>query len=207
MASGGTATLSHAPFSGLTACTIVVYFYATTDNGGYGRLIGTANSECDLYLTGNYLQWQLDTAGGQSLPTLNLGASAETNWHFVVARYDGATAGVYASGYTEAVNTDGSGAIKATGTTYFGDRSGGTSLFDGDIAYVYIYNRALSDAEISSLERSPFQMFEQAPIWTYYTAPAAGGGGQVISIIMSSTAPLTILLLTGLFCTLRRQHG
>ena len=56
-----------------------------------------------------------------------------------------------------------------------------TYAFEGDIEFVYIFNRALSPTEIQSLYINPYQMFRRKPIelWTA-ASPAAAPGGVVI---------------------------
>ena len=76
--------------------------------------------------------------------------SANT-WYHVVGTYDGATARIYVNG-----TLDGSNDFVSTGTgntdpLMIGGRDNNTDMFDGAIDDVRLYDRALSDSEISAM--------------------------------------------------------
>ena len=73
---------------------------------------------------------------------------ADNNWHYVVGTWDGTTGKVYVDGYLE-----NSGSLTASAYTYsstnIGRNISGAYNFNGNIAQVSIYNRALTAAEVS----------------------------------------------------------
>ena len=72
---------------------------------------------------------------------------ADNNWHYVVGTWDGTTGKVYVDGYLE-----NSGSLTTSAYTYsstnIGRNISGNYLWNGNIAQVSIYNRALTAQEI-----------------------------------------------------------
>jgi hypothetical protein len=79
-------------------------------------------------------------------------------WYHVAATWDGATARVYVNGVLDMTPVARAGTIAADARALFiGGRTGATDFFDGMIQQVYLYNRALSQAEIAKLAGLPGQ--------------------------------------------------
>lgn len=73
----------------------------------------------------------------------------DTNWHHILMQYDGATSEIYYDGQfviseAKAINT-------RNNHLYIGAREDGTYTFDGYLAGIRIYNRAMTSTEIAYL--------------------------------------------------------
>lgn len=73
----------------------------------------------------------------------------DTNWHHILMQYDGATSEIYYDGQfviseAKAINT-------RNNHLYIGAREDGTYTFDGYLAGIRIYNRAMTSIEIAYL--------------------------------------------------------
>jgi hypothetical protein len=89
-----------------------------------------------------------DDQGVRSTTTLNTG-----QWYHVAATWDGSQVKIYVNGTPETTQARTGTIGTDTRTVYLGGRSG-ADLFDGKIDDVRIYNRALSDAEITAMQLS-----------------------------------------------------
>ena len=73
----------------------------------------------------------------------------DTNWHHVLLQYDGSTSEIYYDGQLAASEA------KTLGTKnnylYVGARENGAYAFDGYLAGIRIYNRAMTGTEIAYL--------------------------------------------------------
>lgn len=122
-----------------------------------------------------------DTSGGDKYCSPD-DFLTDTDWHQWVARWDGAEMSVWKDAVKASETTAFSGTL-SVGTANLEFSGNGTNdSWDGQIEYVYIYNRALSTSEIQKLYENPFQMFEPVfPVWWYggIGAPPAGGGQYI----------------------------
>jgi hypothetical protein len=141
-----------------TDFTVCVWF---KDNGSpqYGRLIDKD------YVNGFHLQRNNTTAnswgGGIKEAGIPYGiylTLTDGQWHFLTSIRSGTTHTLYGDGITNKVsNTVSAAALSATNIA-IGSWSGGygsapwnNQVFKGNVSQVLIYNRALSEAEISSI--------------------------------------------------------
>lgn len=75
----------------------------------------------------------------------------DTNWHHYVCTRSGATATIYVDAVNQTLSaTVGSGTVDVTTPFYIGSNGSGEA-FDGTIDEVYLWNRALSSAEVAEL--------------------------------------------------------
>jgi len=103
------------------------------------------------------------------------------DWWDVVAVTDGVTSAVYVSGLQETstttgvVDNDGAAWCLAGRATY-SDFTGLVEVLQGDIEYLYVWDRALNGAEVKDVCLTPYAMFEQtfSPAW-FYVAPTLTG--------------------------------
>jgi hypothetical protein len=77
------------------------------------------------------------------------GPITTTNWYHVVGTYDGSNARIYVDGELE--NTQPATIVINNVDLYIGSTAGGQRFFNGLIDEVAIYNRTLTDAEISAI--------------------------------------------------------
>jgi hypothetical protein len=122
-----------------------------------------------------------DNAGIRGNTVLSTG-----KWYHVAATWDGATAKIYVNGvldntpasYTSYLGQD-------TRPVYIGGRSGATDMFNGMIQEVYLYGRALSQAEIARLAGLPGQWrFSEG---TGVTAADTSGGGNNATLVAGAS--------------------
>ena len=57
-----------------------------------------------------------------------------------------------------------------------------STLFDGKIGYVYLYNRALSPSEIQSLYAEPYQFIKPQTAWQMWKAEVAGAVRRIFVV-------------------------
>jgi len=99
-------------------------------------------------------------------------------WVHVVATYkSGSAMRLYLNGVKQTdEDTGASGTIDDSAfPVIIGEHvaSANPVVWDGPISDVRLYNRTLSADEVMSLYREPYAMFEEVPIWMYYS-PAVG---------------------------------
>lgn len=114
-----------------------------------------------------------------------VGSCVSGTWYYLIGTYDGTTMKLYVNGVQDGSNSV-SGTIDSYATPlYFGrygNLTGNAYNGVGHLAFVRIYNRALSASEIALLYREPFCMV--GPSWNYmlYSAITVTPSGQVIFI-------------------------
>ena len=125
---------------------------ATTQNGFWFEK-GTVNSQYALFQEGAVIQWRMNLDGSfNNLSTTTATYMNISNWYQVVATYTSGSRKLYINGTL--VNSDaqtGTIATNANGMSIgaYGGYNGGKGYFyNGNIASVKIYNRALTAAEI-----------------------------------------------------------
>jgi hypothetical protein len=137
------------PINIANAITVAAWVYS--DNFVQNGSVVTknpVNTQWALFFESDgYLKWR----GGGTENDVKCGAPSNGNWHHIVAKQDGTTASLYVDGLLCA-----SGAVppigNAANSITIGRFDGGDPYyFTGRIDEVRIYNRALSDAEISQL--------------------------------------------------------
>jgi hypothetical protein len=95
--------------------------------------------------------WQFSYYDG-SLHTVESSVSTVVNtWVHVVGTYDGSTARLYINGVKETEAIWGVSIVGADRSVYLGNFENGGRLFDGQMSDVRVYNRALSQSEITQL--------------------------------------------------------
>ena len=96
-----------------------------------------------------------DTAAGCDATNEECARGATTlsanTWYHVVGTYDGATARIYVNGALDGSNDFVSTGTGNTDPLMIGGRDNNTDMFDGAIDDVRLYDRALSDSEVSAM--------------------------------------------------------
>lgn len=131
------------------AITVAAWVYSSNfKQNGFVVTKNPVNTQWALiFERDGYLKWR----GVGFEKSVNCAAPANNNWHHIVGKHDGTTGSIYVDGRLCA-----SGALpaigNAAGSVTIGGFAGGKEYyFNGRIDDVRIYNRALSDAEISQL--------------------------------------------------------
>jgi hypothetical protein len=89
-----------------------------------------------------------NAGGSRSTESVLNGVGNDNKWHHIIYSYDGSTTAfyfdaIYQNGYAK------SGALNGGSSANLTIGNGDASLFNGDIAVVRVYNRALTSTEIS----------------------------------------------------------
>ena len=115
----------------------------------YGRILDFGDTTISL---GTALSYQLrmwtNAGGSRSAESTLNGVGQDNTWHHIIYSYDGSTTAfyfdsVYQNGYAK------SGALNGGSSADLTIGNGDALLFNGDIAVVRVYNRALTASEIS----------------------------------------------------------
>lgn len=130
----------------------------------------------------------------------NLGFS-DSNWHLYTVVYDGTSATLFVDATATAALTVGTAAEETTENFTIGGRTASSpgSLFSGNVAFVRIWSRALSQNEHRSLWGNPWQIFvpQRGIVFSF----PSGGGAYTITADAGSYA------LTGQAATLLRSYA
>lgn len=142
-------------FAGKTQQTITAWFKRGAITDLNGRIITTENLSYTLYIepAGAISFYGKNSAGTVAL-SMSGGASVVDEWVFVTVKVDGQNAYLYKNGAQIAVinDTNFDSFYNDTSQIHIGNYTSATPRhFNGIIDEVRIYNRALSDTEISSL--------------------------------------------------------
>jgi hypothetical protein len=131
--------------------TVGVWFYTTaTPNGNYKRLVDfDFRNGFWLGRNANTYTWGGGIKEG-SLPYGIYLPFTNGEWHYLVSIRSGSTHILYGDGITSTIsNTVTSGDLSSAGKILIASEyNDGTSFFNGNIAHVQIYNRALSAQEV-----------------------------------------------------------
>ena len=135
------------------------------DNKGGGLYIGSSYRGYQAFYIGT------GTSGGYSIDTRIRRKAvdsevfySDSQWHHVLFVYDGSYAHLYKDG-VEVYNQPFSAAVDFSGyRTLLGLHEGNNGYFHGSIDEVYIYDRALSEGEISRLYQVE-SVEEGRPVW------------------------------------------
>lgn len=120
-----------------------------------------------------YIDTVYSTSGSYVVPDITI-------WHNYVGTFDGTTIKIYVDGILRN-SADVPGIIDAdAGVLCIGRDDGLARYLNGLISDVAICNRALSVADIQSLYRDPFQMFEREPIELWSAANSGAPPGQTV---------------------------
>jgi prepilin-type N-terminal cleavage/methylation domain-containing protein len=129
-------------------------------NGNFGYAVG-------YYSVTNRIYWDMYSATARSYIHSNTVTITDTNWHFIVATWDGTTGTNGQKLYIDgALANQGTSAISAIGTPSYtfdiGRSSSGAAwtYFTGSIDDVRVYNGALTTAEIQRLYAEGAQRYQ-----------------------------------------------
>ena len=123
-------------------------------------------------------------------------------WHHMVGTMDGANIRLYVDGILRATTAWPGGVIETPSLA-----SLGLACSVEPIDLPMLWNRALSEAEISQLYREPFCMFQQdRPELYVAAAPPAGGEWVQVQIIAALPALLPLSMIFGLAWMMRKER-
>ena len=114
----------------------------------YGRILDFGDTTISLGTAVSYqLRMWTNAGGSRSAESALNGVGQDNTWHHIIYSYDGSTTAfyfdsVYQNGYAK------SGALNGGSSADLTIGNGDTNLFNGDIAIVRVYNRALTSSEI-----------------------------------------------------------
>jgi len=125
-------------------------FHLSLGPSGDGLLPGA-----DMYLNGKYVSTSGTYVDGKSYSDLVI---KDNEWHNLTATYDGSTMSLYKDGTLILVKTGLSGTVGSPAGTsnsklpvYLGAENGSSSFFNGSLSEVNIFDRALTNKEITDL--------------------------------------------------------
>ena len=162
--------------------TIGVMFKASSLDPDDGRLITkqTGVQEQDHYwmlsrYTNNALRFRLRTNGSVSKLVSDANLYSTNEWVLAVATYDGSQMRIYCNGQLVGSLAK-SGPIDTNSSihAFIGAGQDGSNLFttmDGQVAYAFVYERALSETEIKSIQTGGKSAFGTSSTSTDTTAP------------------------------------
>jgi hypothetical protein len=132
-------------------------------------------------------------------PTVSFGTVWNSVWHTLGFVVDHSANYLYA--YKDGIRVDSAqNTVTATtansGSYYVGNSYLYSTDFVGQVAWLFIYNRALSAAEIAQLYREPFCMFEPRVSPCLLSAPA----GQIVSLAGTCAAGTDVTALLKVIC-------
>lgn len=119
-------------------------------------------------------------------------------WHVFVGLRDGTSAKVFLDGKNETNSVLGAftSSPDTTGPTYISGVSGSSRAMTGGNALSFVWNRALSDAEVAEVSRNPWQLFAPERRVTYFF-PASGiptlSAATAVSIGSTTATPRVTL--------------
>jgi hypothetical protein len=128
-----------------------------TNQNGFFFEKGQVNTQYSLFQEGTLIQWRQNFSSGQGLTNLSTTTATyinTTNWYQIVGTFTSGTRILYINGVQ--VNSDNQSGTIATNTNgmsigvYGGFNGARDYYYNGSIAIVKIYNRALSATEILS---------------------------------------------------------
>ncbi len=174
----------------------VVIYARTISSAAAGTFIAKCGAGA-----GTTRQFQLyrDATAADQDPAITLRGSVNAlnwdwveAWHQYTVTWDGTTAKAYGDDSKEATLTVGAAAAESENIV-FAARTGGTGfLLNGQIAYVYLYNRTITKTESSELFYNPWQVFK-APTRRILASVASTGltGAASTQGNVASTAAIT----------------
>lgn len=171
-----------------------IFALASVDGGaGVRRNLFTNNGAVNKVLfgvgvigAGNVAEFQSSLVTVTGVTTV----AADKSWHSFAATVKSDSVGsatgpaemkLYLDGFLDAVTTSAPGAAGATTTDWQTQDAAGNRGWQGNIALIAVWTRALTALEITSLHFNPWQIF-QPPTWDrytqYYLTGAASAGVQ-----------------------------
>lgn len=149
-------------FTVATRFTAYVDYYPAFCGGGTGSYL-RVNSNWNM----GVIRFKTET-GFQLINTTPPTEGVAANWVF--ARNGSGVTSCYLDGVDDSTGNTQTGtfSIDKIGTSY------SIHYWDGDIEYLYVYNRTLTPSEIAWLHREPYAMFEQKLAPAMFYLPTAG---------------------------------
>ena len=116
---------------------------------------GTSIFQFDYDSQQNWLRFPIWT--GPTVPTTGGGSITGSVWQFVAATYDGSNVRIYIDGVLSGGPTaHAAGMVTGSVDLYIGETDTTPTFdWDGEMAYVHYYDRALSLVELQAIERCP----------------------------------------------------
>lgn len=129
---------------------VVVKPYASSQYGFWFEK-GAVNTQYSLFMEGSNIVWRTASApGGGSYDSMYFPSSLLTanQWHHVVGTYTPGTKRVYHNSYLKNDSSYSSALTTNQGNQFIGMYNSGGYPYNGEIAVVKVYNRALSAEEV-----------------------------------------------------------
>jgi hypothetical protein len=160
---------------GFSAMSVAAWVYLDPIAISQGHnIVGKSNVFSGGYRIGvdtmGKLNWLIGASGSETL-LVSINNLPTGQWVFVTGVYDGSNMNLYINDTLAAPAQAKSGTVQDSGTDlYFGtyENGVGTNLWKGDLDEVRIYNRALSDAEIT-------QLYNESPQPRFYLPLVTSG--------------------------------
>ena len=126
---------------------VIVKPYSTSQNGFWFEK-GTVNTQYSLFMEGSNIVWR--TAYGGTFDSLYFGSSnmAANAWNYVVGTYTAGDKKVYLNSTLMNSNSLNVTLNTNQGNQYIGSYNSNGYFYNGEIAIVKVYNRALTAAEV-----------------------------------------------------------
>jgi hypothetical protein len=142
--------------------TICVLMNRTTDDGARMRVLGFSDAYETQINAGDTYNNDLFQASGSN--TTSTGTNTVNEWVGFISTYDFVSndAKIYINGVEDGTSALADDDPGGPATLTLGNRTGSTAgdAFNGQFAYLFIYDRVLSAAEIQSLHHDPYQFLK-----------------------------------------------
>jgi parallel beta-helix repeat protein len=146
-----------------------ISLWAKTNYNIYPSVIFNTNcgNNLEISLEGTYSKFRI--SNGTNINIITGNSISMVGWHYYTITYNGTAMAVYLDG-TYQIKTDITNAYAISGPNYIGSGCGSSRFFNGSIDEVLIFNRSLSQSEISALYN--------ASVNQYYNNFTNLGGGN-----------------------------
>ena len=161
---------------GLTEMTVCAWVKADVADTGVMPIV----TECPSFFLGRHAGEQYRFGIYNAASDINIYGTriyADTNWHFIVGRYDSSLASanlrIFVDGIVDGAGGNLTGAIRSNASFKLDiGRWAESGFWDGFIKTVIIYSKALTSVQIAYLYQHPYYAWEYPETWELYAAAA-----------------------------------
>jgi len=145
----------NSPKFDITSAVTVEAWMNSSDIDKLWQTVQSKGTDQTYWLSGygdsGYWQFSIKNAGGTRVYVLTGSVLSQDAWHHLVGTYDGAYVRIYVDGASGGTPIAQTGPIETNTTSlYIGQRGDNLFRFEGGLALIRIYNRALSALEIQN---------------------------------------------------------